>query len=358
MIVRELVTRLGFTFDRTNLDKFERALVGFKTRVAVAVGTIGFAFKKVLDYADDFSNKVLKNSAIAKFANTSVQELDALQRVFQKFNIPTDKFQDFFSNITLGIKEASRGVNNQFRQLVTQSQGAIRLYIDGQLTTSKKAIDDIFAYIRSKTDESEKSRIVQNIFQVDAQAAQDIINLSNLTRSEFDKLVESEKRSIEQLKASEQAARDFKVQINQLSIEWNKFNDNVAAFAVPLLNQSLGGINLLLGKTKEEGVSSSLSFVHSAIEDFFASFRGEDYLSKVKRQVAEEDDYFKRQLQEYQINAGNNATITNNNKFEFNVPPGTDEKTANFFTEAIKTSLNSMWDEKTREVINNNPQVE
>jgi hypothetical protein len=358
-IVRELVTRLGFTFDRSNLDKFERSIIGFKTKVAVAVGTIGFAFKKVLDYANDFSDKVLKNSALAKFAKTSANELEALQNVFQKFNVPTEVFQGFFGQLTLGIKEASRGVDNEFRRLVTQSQGAVRLFVNGQLTTSKQAIDDIMAYLRSIADESEKLRIVQKIFGVDVATAEAITNIANLTKAEFNSLIEQEKRSVEQLDNAKKAAVEFKKQVNQLGVEWNKFSDNVAAFAIPFLNKSLGGINVIAEEAKSGGFVGAAKFVHAAIEDFFAGFRGEDYLSKVKREVAADEQDFRRRLTEYQQGTMNTqANVTNNNKFEFNVPPGTTEQQATFLTEAVKTTMSSFWDEKVREVINNNPQVE
>ncbi len=358
-IVRELVTRLGFTFDRSNLDKFERAITGFKTKVAVGIGIIGLAFKKVIDYAQEFSNKVLNTNALAKFSKTSVQSLDALQKAFQKFNVPEEAFNQFFGKLTLGIKEASRGVDNEFRRLVTQSRGAVRLFVDGQLTTSKQAIDDIMAYIRNIADESEKLRIVQNIFEVDTATADAIVNISNLTKSEFDQLIEKEKQSLELLNAQTKAAQGFKQQINQLNTEWEKFKGNVAAVAVPVITETLGGINLFAQKTKDEGLSATLAFWGEAINDFFDSFSGNDQLSKVKRGVVADEEDFRRRLIEYQqASMSSQANITNNNKFEFNVPPGTTEQQANFLTEAVKTTMSSFWDEKVREVINNNPQVE
>jgi len=269
-------------------------------------------------------------------------------------------FKVFFEKLSIGIKEASRGVNNDFRTLVTQSQGAIRLFVNNELTTTKQAIDDIFAYIKSKSDESEKLRIAQNIFKVDIAVAQEIVNLANLTKKEFDFLIEKEKQSVEVLNEQREAARAFKTQINQLNTEWSKFSTNVAKFALPFLSSSLGGANLFIEKTKSEGISSSLSFVHAAIEDFFAGFRNEGHLDKVKRQVEEEDAYFNRKLAEMQAqnNINNAANINNTNNIEINVPLGTTEQQGTFMAEQLQRSMNSFWDEKVREVINNNPQVE
>lgn len=358
-IVRELVTRLGFTFDRTNLDKFERSIIGFKTKVAVGIGIIGLAFKKVIDYAQEFSNKVLNTNALAKFSKSSVQSLDALQKAFQKFNVPEEAFNQFFGKLTLGIKEASRGVDNEFRRLVTQSQGAVRLFVNGQLTTSKQAIDDIMAYIRGIADESEKLRIVQNIFEVDIATADAIVNISNLTKSEFDQLIEKEKQSLDLLNKQKDAANKFKEQVNQLNTEWDKFKGNVAGFAVPKIATFLGNINRFTETFQQEGAGAGFKEIGAHVKDAVLFLFGQDYLSRVKREVAAEDEDFQRRLVEYQ-NGGMNsqANVTNNNKFEFNVPPGTTEQQATFLTEAVKTTMSSFWDEKVREVINNNPQVE
>lgn len=320
---------------------------------------IGAAFKKAVDYAQDFSNKIQNTSALAKFSKTSIQSLDALQKAFQKFDVPEDVFLGFYEKLTLGIKEASRGVNNEFRQLVTQSNGAVRLLVDGQLTTSKQAIDDIFKYIRSISDESEKIRIVENVFGVGVRTAENIVQLSNLTKSEFDQLIEKEKQSLELLNDQQKAAQGFKQQINQLNTEWDKFKGNVAAVAIPVINQALGGANVLAEKAKEEGVGSAISFIGSSFQEVFAKFLGEDHLTRLKRESDVEKEDFTRRLFEYQTGAMNSqANVTNNNKFEFNVPPGTTEQQATFLAEAVKTTISSFWDEKVREVINNNPQVE
>jgi len=358
-IVRELVTKLGFSFDRTNLDKFERSIFGFKTKATIAVAAIGVAFKKVIDYAQEFSNKVLNTKALATFSKTTTQQLDALQNVFKKFDVPTDTFQGFYQNLTLGIKEASRGVDNEFRRLVTQSQGAVRLFVNGQLTTSKQAIDDIMAYIRSIADESEKIRIVENIFGVGASTAQAIVSLSNLTKAEFDELIVKESQSLELLKQQEKAAVEFKQQINQLNTEWSKFAGNVAAFAVPKITTALGNINHFTETFQEQGAGAGFSEIGAHVKDAFLSLFGQDQLSVLKRELEADDLDFRRRLEEYKTQQVNNqASVTNQNKFEFNVAPGTTEQQATAISESVRTTLNSFWDEKVREVINNNPQVE
>lgn len=335
-VVRELVTRLGFSFDRSNLDKFERSIVGFKTQTAIAVGLIGTAFKKVIDYANEFSDKVLKNSALAKFAKTSANELEALQNVFQKFNIPTETFQSFFGKLSIGIKEASRGVNNDFRKLVRESQGAVRLFVNGQLTTTKQAIDDIFNYIKNISDESEQLRIVENIFKVDIATADAIVNLANITKNEFDGLIEKEKRSVEELNNAKKAALNFKNEINSLNVEWTKFFNSVASFSLPYITQVFKGANLLTEDLKNGVISKKIN---------------ETFIEADRRALNLENERI--------YNMHNETTgMTNNISFEFNVPPGTNEESANYFSESVISTLSNFFDIKVREVMNNNPQVE
>jgi len=358
-IARELVTKLGFSFDRTNLDKFENAIVGFKTKVAVGVGIIGVAFKKVIDYADEFSNKILNTKAIAKFTDTSIQDLDALQSAFNKLNVPDDVFNSFASKLAIGIKEASRGVNNSFRQLVDQSNGAVRLRINNEVVTVKQAVDDIFEYLKNIEKESEKLRITQNIFGVDLATTDAIVQIAKLTKDEFQKIVEQEKQSLELLNSQVKAAQEFKNQINEMNTEWSKFSAKIAETAVPIITAALAGNTLITEKVQGEGVVSTLSFLRDAIENVFAGLNGEDHITRVKREIQSEDEDFRRRVSEFNGQGANsNASITNNNKFEFNVPPGTTEQQANFLTETVKTTMSSFWDEKVREVINNNPQVE
>lgn len=358
-IARELVTKLGFSFDRSNLDKFEKAISNFKTKATIGIGLIGFAFKKILDYAHEFSNKVLDTKALAKFSKTTSQELDALQNTFKKFDIPLEKFQNFYEGLTLGIKEASVGFDSEFRKLARESEGRVRVRINGEVASTKQAIDDIFSYLRSIYDESEKIRIVEKVFGVGARTAESIIEISNLTKNEFDQLIEKEKRSVEYLNEAETAAKNFKNEVSALGVTWEKFSSDVSKFAVPFLTASLGGINLLNEKRQQEGLSSALSLADTGIRDFIASFRGEDVLSRVKREAEADEIDFQRRLSEYQNQKIlNNSNITNNNKFEFNVPEGTSEQQATFMSETVKSSLNEFWDEKIREVQNNNPEVE
>lgn len=360
-IARELVTRLSFAFDRTNLDKFEKAISNFKTKFDIAALTIRTAFNRIVDYGKEFSDKILKNDAIARFTKTSISDLTALQNAFQKFDVPKENFTNFFEDLSIQIREAAVGINNEFRELVTKSQGAVRLYVNNQVTTAKQALDDIRKHIRNYDDETRQLSAIQRIFKVDAQTSAAIQALFKLTDDEFDKLIEKERIAADVLEKSRDIAKDFKKQINQMETEWTKFADKVAQFAVPFATQAFGGLNDIIETGQNEGIFSSIKFIGEAIADGVLTAFGHGNLQEVQREVLAEDTDFWRRVQEQElkkITNNNSGSVTNNNKFEFNVPPGTTEQQANVMAEWLKLTLNTYWDEKTREVMNNNPQVE
>ena len=336
MIVRELTTKLGFSFDRTNLDKFEHSILGFKTKTAITVGSIGIAFKKAVEYAQDFSDKILKTSALAKFSDTSIQELDALQSAFQKFGIPLENFQNIVEKTSVGIKEAFRGVNNQILELVRESQGAVDVNINGRLIKLKEYFIKVFDLVKSKRSESEKLRIITNAFPVDIVEANNLLRLFNRSKEEFNDLINKEKQSVQLLNEQEVAAQEFKTQISELNVEFEKLSATIAKTLVPFL-------------------SGTLQIVNKSVENFKKDYF-ETFLNDIGFSHSQEDQ---RDIAKQVYNGNTNSSnITNNNKFEFNVAPGTTEQQANFFTEAIKSTWDYLWNEKVREVNNNNPEYE
>src|SRR5271169_5319466 len=209
-VARELVTRLSFAFDRTNLDKFEKAISNFKTKFDIGRLAIESTFGKIVKYSKEFSDNILKNNAIAKFTKTSLTDLTALQNAFQKFDVEPEFLTPFLENLSIQIGEASRGVSNEFYKLVQQSYGTVRLRVNGEVVTIKQALSDIIKHVKKFENESEQLRIIQNIFQSDLKTAESIQQLFKLTEDEFQKLIEKEKISEQTLYKNVDAAREFK----------------------------------------------------------------------------------------------------------------------------------------------------
>ena len=116
-----------------------------------------------------------------------------------------------------------------------------------------------------------------------------------------------------------------------------------------------------MDKAQKNGLLDAFNFAAEAIADSVQTALGFDTLSNVQKQVQQEDVDFNRRLQQQQtqhILNSSSPVVTNNNSFVFEVPPGTTEHQASFMSDQVKIAMENMWLEKTREVINNNPQVE
>lgn len=354
MIVRELITKLGFQFDRSNLDKFERSVIGFKTKIAIASTSIGLAFKKLTDAASNFSDNLIKTDALAKFSKVPAEIIDGMQNAFAKFDIPNETFTRIFEDISVGIKQASKGVQSPFLELVKQSQGAVRLYVDGQLTTTKLAFDDIMNYVRKLSDESEKLRIIENIFGVDLTTANNLSNVFKLTNDELDALIKKEGRSAEEIEKSRENAIKFKQSINSLSVEWDKLTNRIIQSTVGPLADFFGSINKFIDDSKAKGFLKTIT--ENAANNEENLYR--QSLGYVPEHIRNRNKGIDSSSTSQESYSDSKNTIVNNNSFEFNVPPGTPEEQAQFQADQVVKAMETLWNQKTREVFNNNPQVE
>lgn len=352
-IVRELVTRLSFAFDKTNLVKFEQSIIGFKTKFALAATAIGASFKKVTDYAIDFSDQILKTDALAKFSGTTIQALTGLQNAFAKFNIPVDVFQNAFQKLTNSIKQAAAGEKSPFFDLVRQSQGAIQLIVDGQITTTKNAIDQIRAYLKTFTNEAEQIRAIQNIFDFDLVSAHSFLDIVKLTGEEWQNVVDKETKAAEGIEKIRDSAKQFKGEVNNLGVEFSKFANKLAQLTFPALTSFFKDLNNLIESFETRGFfdtifnSKDKNRVTAANVLALQTGRVQENLPTLNR------------IQESAAQANNNSqSITNNNNFDINVAPGTTEDQAHLLTDQVSKMLENMYNENVREIINNNPQVE
>ena len=144
--------------------------------------------------------------------------------------------------------------------------------------------------------------------------------------------------------------QQYNSNLNQLASTFNTLKTKIGNFVFPYLNKALEGLN-------------ALPEIVQGIPEYFENMRIGNELQRsnpeIKRRLAE-----RRQLNEaanvgaLQGGGGGAVSIQMTNNFEFDVPPGTTQEQAVSMQEALKQTLNSHFDEKVRELINNNPQVE
>ena len=106
-------------------------------------------------------------------------------------------------------------------------------------------------------------------------------------------------------------------------------------------------------------VVRSFGFNPKELETFPESIRRKELENKFKNAPAQLPDFLNKFAQGQRTTQNNiSPSITNNNRFDINVPPGTPFEQSNAIVESVKVALDTLWYEKMREVFNNNPQVE
>jgi len=353
-VVRELVTKLGFQFDRSNLDKLERSIIGFKTKASIALGLIGTLAKKTIDFFGGIADGVVETKDLADYSNIALENFVALRSAAAKFSIKPTQFNQSVEKLSISIKQASRGFGELFR-LAEETQGKVNFRgLNGELLNVKDILFQIGDYINSIGDKSEKLRILGNIFSPESAGAW--LRFLEQGNEQIGLLVEKETEFAKGFQASVDGAIKLQNQISELSVQWDKFATKILELTVPSLVNFFSSINKFIDDVRSKGVWETITTNASQIDP--RSFT--TGVPRLKPEFDPESEVYKRmQIERDQAVQNQNSTsIINNNNFQFNVPAGTPEQTASYTVDQVQKTLDQFWLEKTREIINNNPQVE
>ena len=364
MIFRELVTKLSFKLDRTQLDKFEKAISGFKNTATSAFSKVAQEIRKVFDFADEIATAGVKTKDMADYASLAVKDFVALSNAAQKFGIKEESFNASIQNLSILLKQASRGAGELF-EIVRQSQGKVDFKkANGELKNTQELLISIFDYVKTIKSQDEQLRILGNIFDVESAGRWlKIINESE----RFFEVVKNEKPFAKAFEDAVPEMEKFRLEIETTKREWEKFRATVGQVIIPPLAQTLGGVNDIIEEgSKGNGVASIFRAANDAFriagEDLYnwVTGNGKDnsYIEAIKMDAARESYKMGVRLQR-QIDAekaANQTSIVNN--IEVNVPEGTTEQQGDYMAEKIKLTIMESFFEQSREILNNHPQVE
>ncbi len=371
-IVRELVTRLSFSFDRTNLVKFERAISDFRTKFNIAKLEIGGLVNSIFDFATSAADAALATKDIADYAGIALNEFVALQTAAQKLTLRPDQFNRGILKLSQDLREAEIGAGRLF-DIARQSGDKINFRdVNGKLVTTENLLFQIFEYLNSIQDPKRRQFVAGNIFDVESAGAW--LRVVEQGPIAFKELVSAQKEYANNFKESIPAVIEYQKNLASLSAEWGKLAFTLAKVVVPVLAEVLGGLNQILEDTQQAGFGQTLSNIGASFAnafDFSKLFHDADTLEKMREQVQrnQDADFWKQADRERQQQFFNSVDAeaqriqggfsnSMNNTFEFNVPPGTTEQQATVMTEQLKGVLNNFKDEMARDIINNSPQVE
>lgn len=336
-VVRTLTTVLNFRLDRTQLDRFERTLVGIRTRTKSTLGVITDYVSQSFDFLSNISKSAVATEDLAKYSGISVKNLAALRSTTSKLGIPADKFNASIKKISLGIKEASRG-SGFLLDVIRNFPQPIQLFQpNGQLRDAKDILLQILKGVGKIKDQSEQLRILENFF--DPETAARWLEIILLGEEKLTQLLKNEEGFAISFEKSIESAKEFNQQINTLSTNFTNLKQNIGLLVLPKVNDFLGALS-------------------NDFANLLRYFNGEKL--ELKEGVAYPSHYLERNQNLDRMipqhTQGNELSCVNN--VTINTQPGTTDNQISYMQDALKQVLNQDWDEKVRQVINNHPVVE
>jgi hypothetical protein len=363
-IVRELVTKLGFQVDKTGLEKFEKSIIGFKTKFALLSAGVTAAVSKTLNYFKDIANAAQDTEFLAKQTGIATEKFVALRRAAEDFQLPPEKFDAYFGRLGELLREGEAGAGKLF-EILRNSRGLLNLKPFIKNNDVEGAFKAIIDYTASLNTIQEKTRALTDIFGDPDRGLFAIVEAGS---QKFAQATEKNKAfgqsfvdNIPKTKEYSKVLNEFYKQLEAVQVA---FVENILPAITKTLEfatEGFKGIGVIKQAYDETGLAKTADFVGQAIADSVYRFLGYEPLVDVQNRVYQEDSDFYRRLGEYQkgmqtMNNSQANTITNN--VEVNVPAGTLVEQAQNIGETVKGAMQQFWDEKTREITNNNPQAE
>lgn len=339
MIARELTTKLSFAFDRSNLDRFEKSIKSFKSGIVTTYGEVAALVGKVVNYFHEVSTSAIRIKDIADYTGIAVEDFAAMRQGAASLGLSTSIFDQAIKKLSIDIRQAKNGMGDLI-QVVSQSQGKVRIPFLDDAENLKEVLGDIFDYLETLPKQSDKLAFVSKYFGLDLHESAEFVRIANQGREAFEKARESQREYGKNIADSTAAAIQYSRELNKLATETDKLIGKINSIIVPYIGNALKLVNDAIDEAPtqaKKGGGGVSGFFKQVLNDPFPKKKfGLDIANKI----------------------GGNVNVTNNNRFEFNVPPGTTEAQASWITQEVQSAIAKSKDQEIRELINNNPQVE
>lgn len=172
MIVRELVTRLGFKIDQTDLVKFERSISNFKKKVEGLSGALSIAKKGVIALTASATGlsilaintaKAAKNTELlADQLGVTTKDLQELELVAKNSIDDFDGLEKSFMAFNLALNASSGNTNYATKEI--QSLGLSLTDLDGNLRQSKDLYFEVAHAVGKVSDANKRLHLSRKLF--------------------------------------------------------------------------------------------------------------------------------------------------------------------------------------------------
>lgn len=355
-VVRELTTVLGFVVDKKGVEEFNRTIIGFKTKFAIAATAAAAFVAKTLEFFNDISNATLDANDLAKSIGISFQEFIKLRRAAEDFRIDPKNFESALRSLSKMLREAKYGMGD-LANIAYYTGIEFRDKFTGEVKNARDLFIDILKRINEARTETEKFSIAKFFFG--EEDAQKFIKFAQEAGDNLDVLTGKYANYAKSLEDSLPAFEDVNKSIRSF---WNTFESFKMAFVEDILPAITAGVKVL------EVVMKGIGYVARGIKGAFKMV-GEGLNRELMADFAEIPDFEVQATQkinrimENQAAKSAPAAITEQNfnidtKIEMQVPAGTTEQQQVILRETVDEAIKGALIDQVREIYNNNPQVE
>ncbi len=355
-VVRELTTVLGFVVDKKGVEEFNRTIIGFKTKFAIAATAAAAFVAKTLEFFNDISHATLDANDLAKSIGISFQEFIKLRRAAEDFRIDPKNFESALRTLSKMLREAKYGMGD-LANIAYYTGIEFRDKFTGEVKNARDLFVDILKRINEARTETEKFSIAKFFFG--EEDAQKFIKFAQEAGDNLDVLTGKYTQYAQSLEDSLPAFEEVNKSIRSF---WNTFESFKMAFVEDILPAITAGVKVL------EVVMKGIGYVARGIKGAFRMI-GEGLNRELMADFAEIPDFEVQATQkinrimENQAAKSAPAAITEQNfnidtKIEMQVPPGTTEEQQVILRETVDEAIKTALIDQIREIYNNNPQVE
>ena len=354
-VVRELTTVLGFVVDKKGVEDFNRTIIGFKTKFAIAATAAATFVSKTLDFFKDISDATLDANDLSRSIGISFQEFLKLRRTAEDFRIDPNNFESALKNLNKMLRDAKYGMGD-LANIAYFTGIEFRDKFTGEVKNARDLFIDILKRINEARTETEKISIAKFFFGEDD--AQKFIKFAADAGENLDVLSSKYRDYAQSLENSLPAFEDVNKSIRTF---WNTFESFKIAFVEDILPTITAGVKVL------EVTLKGIGYVARGVKGAF-NLIGQGINREILSDLSEIPDFEIKATQKInrimENQAGKNApAITEQNfnidtKIEMQVPQGTTEQQQVVLRETVDEAIKSALIDQVRQIYNNNPQVE
>jgi hypothetical protein len=362
-IVRSLLTKIGFQVDKSGLERFEKSILGFKAKFAIAAGSVAYFTTKTLDYFSSIATASRDVGDLARNTKVATEEFIALRKSAEDLQLDPKGFDSAFLTLSKDLREAQSGFGRLF-EIIRNSRYEVDLQRFVKSGDVKGAFVAIIDYIATLEDAANRFAASSDIFG--EANANGILRIVEAGSDAFLKGADANREYAKSFAETIPKSKEYLGSLTKFYTEFEKlqvsFVENVLPLVtkgVEILTQTIKGAAAAVKDFMAEGISGNIKKSSIAAgEGIFRLLGNETASDKIKRVNADNEDFARRLTEFNQNGQVSNGPVTITNSIEVNVPPGTPEEQGIIIGTEIQRVMQNFFDEKTREVIANNPQVE